>query len=691
MQSIGSRLPRTRPTDHKANTRAETPSFRGDIQGIRGIAVLLVVAFHANVLFGGGFVGVDVFFVVSGFVITRLLTKELRTEGRLSFRRFYLRRIRRLLPALGLLLAMTMLLSIVLLPIGAQQITARTGAAAVLFNANTYLTRYGGDGGYFGLGAESNALLHTWSLSVEEQFYLVMPALVAASWVVAVRRRVNPRRVVGVVLGTIFAVSFALSWLLTSGRLDPSGFGAQIAFYSAPTRAWEFAAGGILAIAGGRAALVGTRRAGTVALAGMVLIAFAALRFDAQTPFPGTAALLPVLGTAFLLLAGGACRPNVITRALAWRPLQFVGDLSYSWYLWHWPIIVFAGAIWPTSPIAKVAAAAFSLLPAWLSYRLVESRFRSQATPRARRTLALGAVCVLVPLIAAVGLEVGHRQLTATGTWKQFSNHADLTRGCDNSVGLGQRDISNCLWLAPASTGRAVLIGDSNAGHFTEGFVAAANAVGLDALVATKAACPFVDIRLWNQGGEKVACAEFVAQSVADLVQHPPRLVVIASASDTYIESNLVEVRSPNGGAVARTPAEKADAWAGGLGRIIQRLRGAGIEVIIVHPAPRLPPDWSPLRLAPVRLFGPPSWYNASVSRADAMQYRSLALAAENQAAGDQARTIDVFDELCAGGRCAAYDGTHWLYLDSLHITVASSRMLTEVFRSAFAAAVHRP
>ena len=157
---------------------ADAGTRRGDIQGLRALAVLAVVAYHAGSGFSGGYVGVDVFFVISGYVITRMMLSELRGTGRLDLGRFYLRRVRRLLPALSLVLAAVLLLSVAFTALGAQAVTARTGAAAALVNANHYLALFGLDAGYFAIGSKSNPLLHTWSLSVEEQFYLVFPLLI---------------------------------------------------------------------------------------------------------------------------------------------------------------------------------------------------------------------------------------------------------------------------------------------------------------------------------------------------------------------------------------------------------------------------------------------------------------------------------------------------------------------------------
>jgi peptidoglycan/LPS O-acetylase OafA/YrhL len=382
----------------------ERDNFRPDIEGLRGVAVLLVVFYHAALLSNastqvpGGFIGVDLFFVISGYLITGLLIRERERTGKTSFSKFYARRVRRILPAAAVCLLVTIPLSYYLVTLIERPDTMLDGASAALSIANV---RFALMIDYFHPVSYS-PFLHFWSLGVEEQFYFVWPALLAA---VAWRR---PRLGGGIALTAVVIVSFLLSLAWTQD--DPTW-----AFYMLPTRAWQLAAGGLLAIgAGSLARLPGALRAAISQLL-VVLgwLAFAALIVDAfvidskTVPYPGMAALVPTVAGVLLIASGAEPHgPGVLLSAM---PIRFIGKISYSLYLWHWPMLILGG-LYLNGPVQLTlepgqayALAFFSIPIATVSWGLVEEPFRRGyiPLPRPSRTVAVGLASMLV--VAFVG------------------------------------------------------------------------------------------------------------------------------------------------------------------------------------------------------------------------------------------------------------------------------------------------
>ncbi|MCV7095508.1 acyltransferase family protein [Mycobacterium kubicae] len=393
----------------RAEGRAPGDNRRFDIQGLRAVAVLLVVAYHGGFPVPGGFVGVDVFFVISGFVITGMIDREHRATGRFKFGRFYLRRFKRLTPALSLMVGVTMVLAFCLLsPFVIQQVTAQTGMGAMLLVANFAIAQ--NTGGYFDAAAELNPLLHTWSLSVEEQFYLVFPAILLLGWVLTQRghRRV-PWTIVLVSAAALISFSLAMAG---PDALGSSSAKFLVGFYGPVSRAWEFGAGALLAYSTTRFALGSDRRAQYLAWLGAALLVASAWFINGHTPFPGPWTTLPVVGTLFVIAAGTHQTP-VVTRVLALPAVVKIGDWSYSIYLWHWPFRVFADHLWPEVPYAVPLATTLSIVPAVASYRWLEQPFRRLPPQSRSRTTALIAAVLCPSLLLAAGLHVG-----ANDYWK---------------------------------------------------------------------------------------------------------------------------------------------------------------------------------------------------------------------------------------------------------------------------------
>ena len=386
------------------------------MQGLRAIAVLSVIAFHAGLPVPGGFVGVDIFFVISGFVITAMLRRERESRGRLDMRRFYIRRFKRLTPALAVTVAFSVVFSFLLFsPFDQQVIAGQTALGAMFIVANWVIALT--TGGYFDPAATTNPLLHTWSLSVEEQFYVFFPWILALAWFLAAKFGPGARgasrvafarwlpvlAVCGIGAISLFAALYALKSVeISSGYL--------LGFYSTITRAWEFAAGAIIALVASRLSIASRLVAnilGIVAAAGLIASFFV---ISESTPWPGPWTLLPVLSTVVLIVIGSRSN-NLVSTALSVRPMVAIGDRSYSLYLWHWPLIVFALAIWPTQPFIGLLAAIASVIPAMLSFRFIEEPFRNATFTRVRQAIPAFLAVIAVPSVLAGGMLWADREV----------------------------------------------------------------------------------------------------------------------------------------------------------------------------------------------------------------------------------------------------------------------------------------
>jgi len=375
--------------------------FRADVEGLRTVAIVAVLLYHAGVPGAdGGFAGVDVFFVVSGFLITGVMVREVDRTGRLSIVAFYARRVRRLLPAAALVLVVCAVLSFLLLPLTQRQLAGWDVAAAAGYVVNWVLAARAVD--YLAEDAGASPVQHFWSLAVEEQFYVLWPLLLVAAILVARRfgGKSGFRRVALAFLVTLAIASFSTA-LMAGGN--------PAAFFVTTTRLWELAAGAVLAIV---LPVVQRWRPRALALAGWLgagLLAAAAFLLAEPQMWPGPATLLPVMGTVLLLAAGSGGPRGAVTRALGTAPMVWVGGLSYSLYLWHWPLLVFARAVWgDIGPLGGVAVVLLSVLPAWLSLHLLENPVRTAPglARRPMRSLALGAALTAVGVVAGSLLAV---------------------------------------------------------------------------------------------------------------------------------------------------------------------------------------------------------------------------------------------------------------------------------------------
>lgn len=565
--------------------------YRPEIDGVRALAVVAVVAYHAGVPgFGGGFVGVDVFFVISGFLITGLLAGEVERSGRLSLAGFYGRRARRLLPVAAVVTVVTVAVGWwVLSPLDRPDLSLDALATST-YTINLRLAAQQLD--YLRTELDPSAFQQFWSLAVEEQFYLVWPLLLTA----ALRGRSRRRRATAVV-GAVVASSFAVClWWVASAP--------EWAFFTLPARAWQLGLGALLALAWPRVDRLDDRWRRLGQGVGLVLIAAAVVGAGHAGAWPGPWALVPTLATV-AVLAG----PERAPRWLEARPLTWVGERSYSWYLWHWPAMVFAAAALDRTiggPPAVLAGVA-TLGLAHLTFTAVEQPVRRApalvTSPRASVTLGLTVTAVLALAFAGlhrwvpgvqgegvaapepVGVVDAARLDAAAATRAVPANltpaldeaRADLpvvfTDGCNGDLGTTPLDaarIEACTYGDPEGDRSVVLVGDSHAAQWVPALVPSAEAAGSRLLVLTKSACPIADLTVANRllGRAYTECdvwRDDVAAALADL---DPDLVLTSSTSH-------YDAAAPGGG-----EATSAD-WTAGLTRTLAAFAAVAPTVLL--------------------------------------------------------------------------------------------------------------
>jgi len=563
---------------------ADSATYRGDIDGLRAVAVLLVVGFHFYPSYvRAGFIGVDIFFVISGFLITRLICVGLE-RGNFSLRDFFVRRIKRIFPALALVLAVSLAVGwFVLFPVDYRDLCKHTAAAAA-FIANFTLWQ---ESGYFDSLAELKPLLHLWSLGVEEQFYIVWPALILLAW----RLRFPPF----IVAVALLLISFVLSVWLTF--TNPAA-----AFYLPFTRFWELMLGGVLAIV----SLVVADRGGlpirmheAASGAGAALIALAVLLIDKASAFPGWWAVLPTLGAALMIVGGSQAFIN--RRILNHPALVYVGLISYPLYLWHWPILTFLRHVQLKEPtnLAKAACIAVSFGLAHLTYRYLERPVRfGPAVPRMPEML-LGAM-------AAVGL-AGLVVFLADGFPRRFSPEVqalfkDFRReivalhGAGRCARLDQDTFALTSDCQPLPGKRTIVVwGDSHAAHLVRGLAALERMRGDIRVVSfSRGGCPPVLALNTEQAPDCASVNEAVMQRIWEL---RPDTVIMAGRWDIYDATGKVDEETI-GWSIARLKSME-----------VRRIVGVGQFPVWQYPVPKilaryyrtLPAAYGGVEAAPLR------------------------------------------------------------------------------------------
>jgi peptidoglycan/LPS O-acetylase OafA/YrhL len=647
-------------------------SYRPDIDGLRALAVIAVVLFHYRVPgFGGGFVGVDVFFVISGYLITGLIMKE-AGEGRFSLRYFYERRIRRIFPALfGMLAAATIVAALLFFPISFANFGKSLLATAV-FASNFEFWR---ETGYFDVGADQKPLLHLWSIAVEEQFYLVFPALL-----LLIGSRSKAR--LALCVAAIFAVSLGFS-IWSTHHAPAAGY------YLLPSRIWELMLGALLAI--GAADFPARGRVHQLAAAaGLALIGYSVFGYSHLTPFPGAAALIPCIGTALVIAAG---QGTVLNRVLSLKPVVFVGLISYSLYLWHWPIYVFARAALfrAPAPYETVLLIGLSFVLSVLSWRFIERPFRGRTLRWSPQSLFRGAgiaVAATAACAAALVLGNGLPQRFSPQIRTILAEATDHEPRIETCFGLSAEDVRRgrlCSIGAKVERASFLLWGDSHADALIPAVQSLAKREGRGGLFAGTDSCPPL---LGVKRADTAKCAAFndavakiaISKSISEVILEA-RWAKNAEGS-SFGQEPAGRVRLYDDISPGRTERETRDVFYRGLDRTVRALTQAGKKVILVASVPEVGFP-VPAYLARAKMADPDAKLTTSAAVYHERQKFVLwGFAQMRERYG--AEIIYPDRVLCSSGTCRVALNGRPLYRDAHHLSAFGARQLTPLLASVF-------
>lgn len=656
---------------HTATPRRS--EYRRDIQGLRGVAVLLVVLYHSGApLFPAGFVGVDVFFVISGYLITGLLARELQGTGRVNFMYFYARRARRLLPAaLLVIIAVFAVTPLVYVPIEQGEILSSSRAAAI-YLVNFWFARRASD--YLGGDSEANPMLHMWSLAVEEQFYLVWPLLIAAG-----ARAVPTGRLRAGLVAMVTAVS-VVTFLLCVWMTWKS---QPWAFFGAPFRAWEFGLGALAYLLGNRARQLDSRLLLLIGVSGGTAVLLSVISLSRSSLFPGAWALFPAGGTALVITAihspASAGWGSLLSSWLSFWPLAKLGDLSYSWYLWHWPVLVFAAVLFPErSATITTAAVILSLGLAEASYRFVENpiRFSPTFAGKDSRSVALALVCSFG--VAAIGtilkFGVSDRELSPEQrTYAAAKDDISKVHAAGCHADFDMIDLPDCVFGRLDAPVTVVLFGDSHAAQWFPALERLALERYWRLISLTKSSCPSVDVEVFNQQKRRTysECEQWRSRTMARIVIEKPGLVVLANSSRHEI------------------PAMD---WEAGLRRALQRFSAHAIPVAVIRDTPWPGVD-GPTCLARSNWLKRDAESECVFQRSAAVAGGVAVWEAEVRAlsAYSGSLPIDLTAEICPVDRCSVARGAEVHFHDRHHLTASYAASLAPAIDASLREWANRP
>ena len=651
--------------------------IRKDIEGLRAVATFLVLPYHAGLmLFPGGFVGVDVFFVISGFVITGQLLAEVERTGKVSLLRFYARRAKRLLPAASVVLAATAVMVWAWVPKIRWEVSGGDILASALYFVNWRLADRSVD--YLAEDVTPSPVQHYWSLSVEEQYYFIWPILLFGAVLFAARFGVRRNAVLLGGLALVAVPSFA--WAIHQAVVEP-----ERAYFVTTTRMWEFTVGALVAILATRLDRMPRWLGVTLAWGGLAMILLSARIYTADLTWPGAYAALPIVGAGLFIAGGLAAGPRGPVAILGNRFMLFIGYLTYSLYLWHWPLLIVArehfGGI--SVPVG-LAIVTLTIIPAWLTFHLVENPIRnSPALGDARVALSLGANFTLVGVVAGLALTLavstsapavpatvrgaavlsseptsdpdGRPVATVSGSIAPDPLQAPedvpslYANGCQ--VEANSAEPVSCTYGAQDADTTVAVVGDSKAAQWVPAFEALAEKHDWRIVTYTKSACPFIDGTVTLDGATYDTCRDW-GQEVMDRLtgSEQPDYVVTAQMRSTALEGD--------------DPAETSqEAMERAITSAWSRLEEAGVRVISLADTPQTGMD-----VYACVAEHPDDLTTCTYSKARGLDQSGVEV---QSAAAEQAGVpfVDLNDYICPTEECAPVIGNVLIYRQGSHIT----------------------
>ena len=653
-------------------------NYRKDIDGLRAISVLSVLLNHAGIgIFSGGFIGVDVFFVISGYLITTIIVREIQFNE-FSLIRFYERRIRRILPALFVLVAFTVAVCAVMYDAEKFKDFGKSVIATTLFVSNINFWK---ESGYFDAPSQLKPLLHAWSLAVEEQFYIFFPLFMFVLYRYA--KKFSP-----FILAATAVISFGLA--VYGIFSDPSA-----AFYLAHMRAWELLVGSMLAI-NIIPVEFGKKYSNIIGFTGLAMIAIPIFQYTESTKFPGVSALAPVLGAAFILFSGMEGK-SLVGRFLSLPPLVFIGKISYSLYLWHWPLIIFVKYYMIrqlTSGETGIMIVASILISA-LSWRFVETPFRSKHFMSTRQIYAFAVSGMALMLFAggAVYYFKGfpERQGLESLAKENKKGEAWLFEECNINYTDNPEAITPCEVGDKSQLPSFMIWGDSHTPTYGKAVHHSASQSGVSGILTYDKGCPTLLDMIPSPKVGETPCVEYNHMALSYLKEHPEiNTVILASRWTLYMEGSRykqeegVNLRLTDALDEAPSGASEEYLFTLGLERTIKAILELDRNVVVIAPLPEIGYDVPSANFIASRtgrdineLIAP------SLDEYFARNQRTFAIF-ESFKEKYGIQIIEPWKALCADGKCRAAINEIPLYNDDDHLSIFGSELVTPIFDPLF-------